>query len=44
MGKAKIALWALRNRRARKLVVSGLKNRRVRGLVWAVARRRLLGR
>lgn len=38
--KMKIVLWVLRNRRARKLVVSGLKSRRVRALVWTVAKRR----
>lgn len=41
MSKTKITLWALRNRRARGLVVRGLKNRRVRGLAWTVAKRRL---
>jgi len=39
MNKTKIALWALRNPRARGLVIKGLKNRRVRGLAWSVARR-----
>ena len=39
MNKSKIAFWALRNRRARGLIVRGLKNRRVRRLAWAAARR-----
>lgn len=39
MNKTKIALWALRNPRARGLVIKGLKNRRVRGLAWSVAKR-----
>lgn len=38
--KKKVALWALRNRRARGLVVRGLKSRRLRGLAWTVAKRR----
>jgi hypothetical protein len=39
MNKTKIALWALRNPRARGLVIKGLKNRRVRALAWAAAKR-----
>jgi hypothetical protein len=39
MKKTKIALRALRNRRARGLVIRGLKSRRVRGLAWAAAKR-----
>jgi hypothetical protein len=41
MKKTRIALWVLRNPRARGLVIWGLKKRRVRALAWAVARRRL---
>lgn len=41
MSKKKIALWVLRNRRARGLLVLGLKNRRLRGIALSVARRRL---
>jgi len=39
--KTKIALWVLRNPRARGLVMKGLKSRRVRGLALAAAKRRL---
>jgi hypothetical protein len=39
MDKKKLALWALRNPRARRLIVRGLKNRRVRGMAWAAAKR-----
>jgi hypothetical protein len=41
VNKSKVALWALRNPRARGLIIKGLKNRRVRGLAWAVAKRRI---
>jgi hypothetical protein len=37
--KKRIALWAARNPRARKLIIRGLKNRRVRGMVWTAAKR-----
>ncbi|HEV3476643.1 MAG TPA: hypothetical protein VG127_04090 [Rubrobacteraceae bacterium] len=39
MNKKRIALWAARNPRARKLIIRGLKNRRVRGMAWAAAKR-----
>ena len=43
--KKGVVLWAMRNRRARRLVVRGLKNRRVRKLVrklaWTAAKRGL---
>ena len=39
MDKKKMALWALRKPRARRLIVKGLKNRRIRGLAWAAAKR-----
>ena len=41
MNKAKIALWALRNRRTRGLIIKGLKNRRVRNAALNVAKRRI---
>lgn len=41
MNKTKIALWALRNPRARGLIIRGLQNRRVRGVALAVAKRRI---
>lgn len=41
VNKRKMALWAMRNPRARGLIIKGLKNRRVRGLAWAVAKRRI---
>jgi hypothetical protein len=37
--KKRIALWAARNPRARKLIIRGLKSRRVRGMVWTAAKR-----
>jgi hypothetical protein len=39
MNKRKAALWALRNPRARALIIKGLKNRRVRRLAWTAAKR-----
>ena len=36
VNKRKVALWALRNPRARGLIMKGLKNRRVRGLACDV--------
>jgi hypothetical protein len=41
VNKLNLALWALRNPRARGLIIRGLKNRRVRGLAWAAAKRRI---
>jgi hypothetical protein len=41
MNKTKIALWALRNRRTRELIIKGLKNRRVRNAALNVAKRRI---
>lgn len=41
MKKTKIALWALRNPRARGLVIKGLKNRRVRSVAWTLAKKRI---
>jgi hypothetical protein len=37
--KQRIAVWAARNPRARRLIIRGLKNRRIRGMVWAAAKR-----
>ena len=39
--KKRIALWAVRSPRARRLAVKGLKNRRFRGLVWGLLKRRV---
>ena len=39
--KKGVVLWAMRNRRARRLVVRGLKNRRVRKLAWPAVKRGL---
>ena len=39
--KKRIALWAVRSPRVRKLAVKGLKNRRVRGMAWGVLKRRV---
>jgi hypothetical protein len=39
MNKKRIALWAVRSPRARRLAIKGLKNRRVRSLAWAAAKR-----
>ncbi len=39
MNKRKMALWALRNPRARRLIARGVKSRRVRGMAWAAAKR-----
>ena len=38
MSKKGVMLWAMRNRRARRLVVRGLTNRRVRKLACGGAR------
>ncbi len=43
VNKKRVALWAVRSPRARRLAVKGLKNRRVRGLAWAVMKRRVTG-
>jgi hypothetical protein len=39
VNKKRIALWAARNPRTRKLIIRGLKNWRVRGIAWAAAKR-----
>ena len=41
MNKKRVALWAVRSPRTRRLAVKGLKNRRVRGIAWGVLKRRV---
>ncbi len=41
MDKRRVALWAVRNPTARRLVMRGLKNRRVRGLAWGMLKRQI---